>query len=454
MSLEEQFCTKVLKSTTPSKNQRFWLANVPIEWDQDFDSNFMKKYSLLGYMPHAPEDGSPYYTRSHKEIYEEYKHIVFSVLPIPSDEHAKRLAETNKKICAAEAKHEKDLAKMNEAMNAAREKPGFNEEEWKQQRKLPKLEELQKLYELKNELVEKWDLPHSEAIQAVERNVKNPGFEEVNLGGRSEVYPSYDITEDASEWALNVRLGKANSQKSFKLSTSSLTLEDAATSGGFEAGLKEFFTKIFGAGENAECKNNEEIISIKVPSELSAGSANNVEDSNMTDGFMHGVKNLFGFAAKAGYKNIDEEIKSIEVKFEAFIFVRVTPGAWYKSDYLTQVAREDRWKWNTSAREIFKDFHSIVTGFVAVYGPSLTIKMSEHAKKKTELALKGGLELSIPPIVTGRLPGVSTDVEASRNSQNSDLKASFKGNSVTIELGSKAAAPQILGFCTEKPVEV
>ena len=409
---------KLLESIDPS-GKRFLLCSVPIEWDWDNAGKYIQKefYNLVGFLPQIREEGKPYFIPSDKDVFQAYSSVVNAANPSASDAYVQAVNDAERLIAEAKNKLDTDRFQMKEEMKEEKGEPGFNANSWMKETGWDIILEkdrqsLAKYNDDKAEIVGRWDPEHKAALKALEEPLKEDekkkGFVKMQVtANKFELYPNFIIDVKGEDWARKARLGKAGGSKEFQLSISSLNVKQSKSEVGFEAGLNLFFTKIF---------------SVK-------GEGQKVD--------------------------IEQEIKnmSISIKFKAHTAVTVHPDpGWYNASYLAKLARNDRWKEpSDSVEKLFghEGFHSVITGFVAVFQPSLTITMSEKAMTAARLALKGNMDISIPPFTAGQIPGISIDVGASGSHSQSSLSAHAESNSLTIESTSDKA--QILGVYVANP---
>lgn len=416
MSLENEMYEKLMNSIDPS-GTKFLMCRAARDWDWPVAEKGCiqeQAYALIGYLPQAVEDGKPYFTPSDKDVFQAYSSVINAVSPSSSDAYDQAVKDVEQKITAARRKLGDDRDSMNEEMKEEKNNEGFDKESWMKDMGWDGVlagdrESLAKYNAELSEIVKKWNPDHAAALKAIAEDptMERKGFVKMHTAGKFEVYPNFLVGVDGIDWARKARLGKAGGSKGFDLSISSMDLKESESKVGFEAGLKLFFLKVFGVKGKAERSTME------------------TEVKKMT--------------------------VSINFKAHTTVDVHADPG-WYNSSYLAKVFNDDRWKEPSDTKEkIFgkEGFHSIITGFVAVFQPSITIKMSESAMKKAKFALEGSIDIDVPPFTAGGIPGISASAEAKGSRSQSSLSSRIEGNSITIE--SKSDFPQILGVYVSPP---
>ena len=89
--------------------------------------------------------------------------------------------------------------------------------------------------------------------------------------------------------------------------------------------------------------------------------------------------------------------------------------------------------------------HSVVTGFVAGYRPTLTLTTSKSAKDEIKKKLDGKLKLSVGPLSFGK-----GSLSGSGSTETSNLKEDKE----SIEIKSESDCPQILGVIVANPMDM
>ena len=137
--------------------------------------------------------------------------------------------------------------------------------------------------------------------------------------------------------------------------------------------------------------------------------------------------------------NLEKGETTIKIEFEALDTINVTPDdQWYKSAYLK---RKHEWLMNQTPEEVFgpQGFHSIITGLVVCYRPSITITTSTRNLKEIKTVVSGKSPFSIGPFSFG----------GSGNYEN--YTYDFKDSKASVTIKSKSDYGRILGVMVKNP---
>lgn len=424
MSLQQQLYDELAKTINLTGSQRFLLATTPQEWDWPVSEyTEMAEYQLVGYMPEAVPDHKPYYTRTSTSIYDAYKTVIRAVDVVTSDNQQQAVRDIDNRIKAANAKYSKKETILNHKMSEASKRAGkdFDEDKWLKgsgkrfQMELKSADaELEQLYADREEITNEWDTQRKEAIDALKlpKDDKSKlGFTNIVVGDNVEPFPGYMVSKNGLEWASEVRVDRAGQSKTISISSSSTKYSESENKIGVDGGVKVFFMKVFNA------KGEDEKLNLD-------------EDSSST---------------------------KITITFKALTTVSVNPHeGWFKSGYLKKIAQDDRWKERNQTKETMFGrkgiLHSVISGFVAGYQPSLKIETSGSAYKKMKEALKGSAGISIPPFSFGSWSGISGDASATGSHSKEIWSTTKEDDAIIIE--STTTAAQIIGVLVDHPFEV
>ena len=105
--------------------------------------------------------------------------------------------------------------------------------------------------------------------------------------------------------------------------------------------------------------------------------------------------------------NIEDDYNTgMTISFEGSTIVNVNPDPeWYYSAYLNKVARLGSWQDGQTTEQIFgpSGFHSVITGFVAVYRPSFSISTSSQFYDIIKGIVTTGNQFTLGPFSFGTL---------------------------------------------------
>ena len=430
MSLQKQLYDKLLESIHLSGSEKFLLCSTPIDWDWPFaQEGYINKseYDFVGYMPQPVEEDKLYYTPSDKEVFQAYSTVINSVNPTRSDHYHQELSDIDNQITAAKAKLDENKAYMEEAKKGAQNQVGFKEKDWMESSGWKGIldasrKALQALLDDKNDLIENWDNPRKEALDAINRKAEeNPsqGYAKMMNRGEIYIYPNFRVDKNGQEWARQVRTGRIGTPTQILLNMHTNQQSKVRPNFAENLGFNPFLN--FG-------------IRMLVPGGRLIPDI--LFDNSDTEGQ-------------------EEEETKLSIKYQAITTVSVRPDpGWYKSGYLSKIGRDNYWKEPSDSTETMLGtngiLHSVIVGFVAIYGPSYSIQMSksalENAKHATEF--NNDFNISLPPFINGRVP-ISGHSEAVNDLKPTSLASSFLNDSLIIE--SNTEYPQIIGVIIDRP---
>lgn len=413
MSLQQQLYVRIREKIAPAGNS-FLIHKTGLLWDWPApDLGFVQKaeHQLVGTMPAPIGPEGPYYAPGAGDIYNAYKTVFNSVEVVVSDEHQQQLQGINDKLDVAMREKQGEYATYLAQWKAAG-LPDSEKEEWnKMMAWTDRLEKhdkaIESLKKNRDEIIAAADEDREEARKAIKDEKDGFVLMVVGLGGQTRKLPNFEVSENGLKWAQRVANGKGN-VTSIQLSSSYVHDNQSNTDVNFEAGVKLFgFIPIGASGE--------------------------VDASKQT---------------------LDNEdgITEISIEFEALTTVSVTPDpAWYKSAYLTKMAKLSSWKDKLTNEQVFGSngiFPSVITGFAAAYRPTIKISASSNTISKLDKSVKGSAGISVGPMIFGTSALFGSGSSAGKSSE-SDFHSSADTNTITIS--SKSPYPQILGIFTDKP---
>lgn len=374
------------------------MCKTPLAWDWPVaERGFIEQneYNLVGYMP---QQDPCYYIRSTQEVFEAYSTVIKSAKLTQTREYLEELRVLDNSIAEARARLDDNTARMKvdqEKTKMSDDK--FDEAQWLKEsgwedtleadRKAKKT-----LEDKKVELSEEWDSQHKQALDAINQKPDcTLGYVRIMTKQESlPVAPNFRVSTNGLEWARQVKV-KGGTSAEIMLSKPPSLLEKMKTRLGLS---KDFMLEIIGGPDKAT---------------------------------------NFNLQAERGEC-------TISIKFKAYTTVPVSPDPdWYHSGYLSFLAKRNLWKNRLSADCIFGNggiFHSIITGFIAIYQPTLTIRLPRTSAQSVKKALSGSTSVSL----------------GSFTFDTSEQDFSETDNEDSITFASTADTPQIIGVLVDKPV--
>lgn len=330
-----------------SKTGKSWdWASAPPGSIDKFD------YDLAGTMPLRQKgDQEPSYAPG-TELSDAYETVLFSIKRAHPTGDMKKIQN---QLAFLQAKKSAEFYTYQALKAKEAAKPGFNEEEWKEG-----TDWVTRLTMYDDEIEEcKNDLKLFKVNDPIYNKIRGALDSKqdflIRVQDKKEV-PPYSITANGPQWAQMVAGGKGN-RIEIKLSSADINDKKRQGGGRFQAGVKLFSFIPFG------------------------------------------IKG--GISGSEERMKIEKESTEISIAFEAIETFQVSRGDWFNLSFLKKVADEDRWgDGHTTQQMLGRDgiLHSVVTGFVAAYRPSLTITASKSANAEVKKKLEGNLGLSIGPV--------------------------------------------------------
>lgn len=344
MTLQQQLYDKLLDQFASGSGD-FLIYKTQDTWDWKRQANEIPSaaFSLAGFMP-APSDEGPFYMGGATNIYDAYKSTVNSVKLEVSDEHKQQMIALEEDINSTQvAKREEYMRYLQDYKDNG---GGADEEDWKKMTgwdvKLTQYDkQMEALTKKKDDIIKESNADHNEAVEALDGK---KGFVSMMRSGNFTKVPNYIIDKDAIEWRTKVSRGQGN-KVSLNLSTgSNYTAKYKDKS--FRANVSFFYYDV-------TSKSRESL-------------------------------------------NIEKEKTNINISFDAVTTVNVRPDPeWYHQSYLNKIGQLGKWIDDRTTAQVFgspNGFHSVVTGFVVVYKPSIEVSISgsSYSKMKTAVNSKKG----------------------------------------------------------------
>lgn len=379
------------------------------DWERATPGSINKyDYDLAGTMPLRQKgDTEPSYEPG-QELSNAYDTVLYAINRGSSATHDQQLKKINNELSSYLVKKRQDFLTYKALKAKEASKPGFDEEEWKSgmgwdvklKRYDGKIKDLQR------------EIGMFEVNDPIYKKIREALSERENFLTRIQdgvEVPPCIITANGPEWATSVAEGQGN-RVTIQLKSSKGHEHKSQVGGSFNAGVKLFSFIPFGVKGGV------------------SGSKENVK--------------------------LEKEATDISITFEAFETFSVNRGKWFNMAYLKKIASENRWEAGHTTDEMLgRDgiLHSVVTGFVAAYRPSLTITASKSANNEVKKNLEAKLGLSIGPVF---FEGGAVSGGGSLSGGGSSATYDFQEEGQTITIKSKANYPQILGVIVANPLEM
>ena len=394
MSLQQQLYDALLDHVSPGEGS-FLIHKTNDIWDWKRDDAKINPaaYSLVGFMPAPPTSEGPFYMPGASSIYQAYRSVISSVKLEVSDEQKQQLMSLEESMAAVQAKKNENyktyLYEYNSDGKPADEDEYRKMTGWDVKIKMYD-DELKELLRKKDEILKRSNVDHYDVVAALD---KEKGFTGMFKSGKVSNVPNYIIDKQAIEWRDKVSNGQGNT---VTIQLSSRDRHESRTKETFSAGVRFFFFFSIGGGSSSR-----ETV------------------------------------------NIEEEETNITIKFDAINTVNVRPDPeWYNQPYLNKIGQLNQWLDRRSTEQIFGlpgGFHSVVTGFVVVYQPSVEISTSASCREQMKSAIKGGGGFGFGPFFFGG--------GGSRKEERYDL--SEKDGKLVLKSQSKYG--QIIGVLVNNP---
>lgn len=424
--LYDQLCAKV------APNKKFLLFKVAQNWDWPPDANVVSpaEHELVGTMPALVDEGEdPFYTSSGTDIYGAYKTALFSV-KIDTTEEQEELNQIDSSMEGILAEQQKVYGEYLAAWKAS----GLSEshqEEWKKESgwglKLSMHMNMMPAFQKEEQsLLDSFNGTYNAAITAIK---EKDGFAKIMRGDKMKDVPNFIVSENGLEWRVKVANGQSD-MTVVKLSTSHQSTSPAPKKTFKDSKFLKFLNKI----------THHKVVSRRLLSYNSQLAQPQIGPSGL---FL--VNSMQKWKPLSESVDIESDNTNIDITFEAFTMVNVKPDPdWYYSAYLNKVGQSGSWRDGRTTEQVFGSggFHSVITGFVAVYRPSFVITTSSKFYTKIKAIVANGGRFSLGPFSFGTL---------SPSSDQLDYTSCVSEKTIVIQ--SKFPYGQIVGVSVQNPYE-
>lgn len=390
MNFQQQLYDQIRAMVAP-QNKKFLLFNVAINWDWAPDANFVHEveHELVGTMPALVAEGEdPFYVSSGTDIYDAYKTVLESV-KVDVTEEQKELDEIDASMETILEQQQKTYAEFLATWKAS----GLPESEFDQWKMMSgwglrlsmHMAEVPALQNEKQLLLDSFNASYNSAVEAIKQR---DGFAKVIKNGKVEEVPNYIVTDNGITWRTKIA-GRKSHMTAIKLSTNT--------------------PPVASVSEKRRKFQDDKFLTFSADfSDASEGALPSpISFPLIQSGSISRPKRTV---------NIESDVTDINITFEAFTMVNVKPDpSWYHAAYLNKVAQSNGWRDGKTTEQVFGPcgFHSVVTGFVAVYRPSFEISTSSKFFNKIKGIVASGGCFTLGPFSFGALAPSSEEMDFS-----------------------------------------
>lgn len=398
MSLLQQLYDKLYENISPD-NKSFYIHKTGLMFDwqpKPLGVNYAQQ-QMVSVMPSYIEKGkSPFYSSSGTYIYDAYGTVLTSAKLDASIEQQQQLQGIDDQLSVLMAKRQKNNNMYSEMYKDAKgTDPNFpSYTDW-----------------LKENLY--WDILHSddEAIKMLTKK-------------KSDIASASSFKWNEAYAALNSKAGFVK-----MMDPNETTSTDVPN---FVLGQNaiEWRNKVAGGKGNA----------------VGITLSNSKEYKSTSDFRFDAGISIYNFSASGGggrdTLNLDKDKTTISIELEALDTINVTPDQrWYFQAYLNNLGQQGKWLNGQTTEQVFgpQGFHSVITGLVVCYRPTITMSTSSSNLETIKTVAKGGGGFSVGPFTFGG----SGDYEGSTYD--------YKDNGASVTIKSKSEYGRVLGVMVKNP---
>lgn len=457
MSFIQQLYDQIRDKFAPGEN--FLLLKTGKNWDWPPNAGFVEKkeHYLVSTMP-APVVGereSPYYVPSGADIYDAYRTTLNSVKLDITEEFKAQLAEVDENITTTLKVQRDTYKKYQDAWSESGNDPS-EKEEWKElngwdvQLSLQR-EQLLTLQQRRQNILSAQTTDHNRALKAIK---ERKGFVKMYDGTKIREVPHFLVSENGIVWRDKVAGGKGN-RIVIELSTPREPQAGSAVAG------NNFLLLSTNSGDTEKGKNEGDVTKTKfapdakffsfdVSEEISPPTTTLLGAATGSTGSTGSWYDIFTTpfitpAIPAIRADTESRSTSIRMTFEAATLVSVKPDPeWYHSAYINKIGQTRNWLDDRTSEDVFgpQGFHSIVTGFIAVYHPLIEITTRNES-------IRRNINSRTSHFSVGPFSFSQSAKEEEEEEEEEAFALRESGDTITID--SKSNYARIIGVIVQKP---